>query len=159
MRAFFRRVTAAPRNGITTTLGDSQFPQVGNLWAEDRQAYAIGIVLSGGGSDGTLGIKAIKEHGGLTLAQAPDGSGPRHASMPESAIASGLVDLAVPVEAMPKHLGAYVRSFGVLDEAKANEPQAETARKAICAILLNQTGHDFSGYKTRTFYRRIERRM
>jgi two-component system, chemotaxis family, CheB/CheR fusion protein len=66
--------------------------------AEDQSEYAIGIVLSGGGSDGTLGIKAIKEHGGLTMAQATDGSGPRHASMPASAIASGLVDLAVSVD-------------------------------------------------------------
>src|SRR5215813_6246791 len=57
----------------------------------------LGVRASG---DGTLGIKAIKEHGGLTMAQATDHSGPRHASMPESAIASGLVDLAVPVETM-----------------------------------------------------------
>jgi two-component system CheB/CheR fusion protein len=127
--------------------------------AEDQNVYAIGIVLSGGGSDGTLGIKAIKEHGGLTLAQAPDGSGPRHASMPESAIASGLVDLAIPVEAMPEQLAAYVRSFGILDKAAPDDAHAEEVRKAICAILLDHTGHDFSGYKTRTFYRRLERRM
>src|SRR5216683_343277 len=62
--------------------------------AEDQNAYSIGIVLSGAGNDGTLGIKAIKEHGGLTLAQTTDGSGPRHSGMPASAIASGLVDLA-----------------------------------------------------------------
>ena len=127
--------------------------------AEDQSEYAIGIVLSGSGSDGTLGIKAIKEHGGLTLAQASDGSGPRHASMPASAIASGLVDLAVPVEAMPAQLAGYVRSFELLNKAAENDEQAETVRKAICAILLDQTGHDFSGYKTRTFYRRLERRM
>ena len=127
--------------------------------AEDQSEYAIGIVMSGSGSDGTLGIKAIKEHGGLTLAQASDGSGPRHASMPASAIASGLVDLAVPVEAMPAQLAGYVRSFELLNKAAENDEQAETVRKAICAILLDQTGHDFSGYKTRTFYRRLERRM
>jgi two-component system CheB/CheR fusion protein len=127
--------------------------------AEDQGEYAIGIVLSGAGSDGTLGIKAIKEHGGLTLAQAADGSGPRHSSMPESAIASGLVDLAVPVESMPAQLVAYVRSFDILDKEVDKDEEAETIRRAICAILLNQTGHDFSGYKTRTFYRRIERRM
>ncbi|HKF11078.1 MAG TPA: CheR family methyltransferase [Xanthobacteraceae bacterium] len=127
--------------------------------AEDQGEYAIGIVLSGAGSDGTLGIKAIKEHGGLTLAQATDHSGPRHSSMPESAIASGLVDLAVPVESMPAQLAAYVRSFDILDKAVDNDAQAETSRRAICAILLDQAGHDFSGYKTRTFYRRIERRM
>src|SRR5439155_18226127 len=107
-------------------------------------------------NDGTLGIKAIKEHGGLTLAQTTDGSGPRHSGMPASAIASGLVDLAVPVEAMPDRLAAYVRSFGVLGQAAADEQHTEEIRKAICAILLDQTGHDFNGYKTRTFYRRIE---
>jgi two-component system, chemotaxis family, CheB/CheR fusion protein len=127
--------------------------------ADDQAECAIGIVLSGAGSDGTLGIKAIKEHGGLTLAQATDHSGPRHASMPESAIASGLVDLAVPVETMPEKLIAYVRNFDILDKEVDQDEQAETIRRAICAILLEQTGHDFSGYKTRTFYRRIERRM
>ena len=127
--------------------------------AEDQGEYAIGIVLSGAGSDGTLGIKAIKEHGGLTLAQAADHSGPRHASMPESAIASGLVDLAVPVETMPEQLASYLRSFDILDKEVDKEGGAETSRKAICALLLDHSGHDFSGYKTRTFYRRIERRM
>ena len=127
--------------------------------AEDQGEYAIGIVLSGAGSDGTLGIKAIKEHGGLTLAQATDHSGPRHSSMPESAIASGLVDLAVPVETMPEQLAAYVRGFDILDKEVDKDERAETTRGVICAILLDQTGHDFSGYKTRTFYRRLERRM
>jgi two-component system, chemotaxis family, CheB/CheR fusion protein len=127
--------------------------------AEDQGECAIGIVLSGAGSDGTLGIKAIKEHGGLTLAQATDGSGPRHSSMPESAIASGLVDLAVSVESMPEQLAAYVRNFDILDKEVEKDEGAETTRRAICALLLDQTGHDFSGYKTRTFYRRIERRM
>src|SRR5262249_44163526 len=127
--------------------------------AEDQGEYAIGIVLSGAGSDGTLGIKAIKEHGGLTLAQATDHSGPRHSSMPESAIASGLVDVAVAVESMPEQLVAYVRSFDILDKEVDKDEEAEATRRAICAILFDQTGHDFSGYKTRTFYRRIERRM
>ena len=127
--------------------------------AEDQAECAIGIVLSGAGSDGTLGIKAIKEHGGLTLAQATDHSGPRHSSMPASAIASGLVDIAVPVETMPEQLIAYVRNFHILDKEIEKDDGAETTRAAICALLLDRTGHDFSGYKTRTFYRRIERRM
>jgi two-component system, chemotaxis family, CheB/CheR fusion protein len=127
--------------------------------AEDQGEYAIGVVLSGAGNDGTLGIKAIKEHGGLTMAQGADHSGPRHPSMPESAIASGLVDIAVPVEAMPEQLVAYVRSFDILDKGVEKDAGAEQVRKTICAILLDQTGHDFSGYKTRTFYRRVERRM
>src|SRR5262249_46366201 len=79
--------------------------------------------------------------------------------MPDSAIASRLVDLAVPVESMPAQLIAYVRSFDILDKEVEKDEEAENTRKVICAILLDQTGHDFSGYKTRTFYRRIERRM
>src|SRR5262249_56441056 len=86
-------------------------------------------------------------------------SGPRHSSMPESAIASGLVDLAVTVEAMPEQLAAYLRSFDIVDKTVESDERAEATRRAICAILLDQTGHDFSGYKTRTFYRRLERRM
>jgi two-component system CheB/CheR fusion protein len=69
--------------------------------AQDCGEYAVGVVLSGSGSDGVLGIRAIKEHGGLALAQSTDGSGPGFAGMPDSAIASGLVDFALPVEAMP----------------------------------------------------------
>jgi two-component system CheB/CheR fusion protein len=127
--------------------------------AEDQGEYAIGIVLSGAGSDGTLGIKAIKEHGGLTLAQGADHTGPRHSGMPDSAIASGLVDLAVPVETMPGQLVAYARSFDILDKDADKSDQAMAVRNTICTLLLAQTGHDFRGYKTRTFYRRIERRM
>src|SRR5262249_11284923 len=153
---------AKGRLGVRAHAGGRQRTPVASFLAalaEGQGEYAIGIVLPGAGSDGTLGIKAIKEHGGLTMAQATDHSGPRHSSMPESAIASGLVDLAVPVESMPAQLAAYVNSFDILDKAVDNEEQAEATRRAICAILLDQTGHDFTGYKTRTFYRRIERRM
>jgi two-component system CheB/CheR fusion protein len=72
--------------------------------AKDRGAAAVGIVLSGSGNDGTLGIKAIKEQGGLTLAQGSDGKGPMQSGMPNSAIAAGVVDLALPVEEMPGRL-------------------------------------------------------
>jgi two-component system CheB/CheR fusion protein len=129
------------------------------MLAEDQNEYAIGIVLSGGGHDGTLGIKAIKEHGGLTLAQVADGSGPQHSSMPDSAIGSGLVDLAVPVAAMPEKLLAYLQSFGLLHKVVAKDSDVEAIRKSICATLLDHTGHDFSDYKTKTFDRRLERRM
>src|SRR5438105_4951188 len=127
--------------------------------AEDQGEFAIGIVLSGAGSDGTLGIKAIKEHGGLALAQGADQSGPRHSGMPDSAIASGVVDVVVPVERIPEHLTAYLHSFDSVEKAVEKGEGAEATGRAICAILHERTGHDFSGYKTRTFYRRIERRM
>ncbi len=78
--------------------------------AEDMQDRAIGIVLSGGGHDGTLGIKAIKEHGGLTLAQGSDGTEPRFKDMPKSAVATGAVDLEVPVDQMPAEILRVIRA-------------------------------------------------
>jgi two-component system CheB/CheR fusion protein len=133
--------------------------------AQDRGEYAVGIVLSGSGHDGVLGVKAIKEHGGLVLAQAGDGAGPGFADMPDSAIASGLVDFAVPVEDMAIKLLENARSFAALDALSEHQPPdgddqaASHARDQIYAILRAQTGHDFSGYKARTFLRRVQRRM
>jgi two-component system CheB/CheR fusion protein len=84
--------------------------------AEDQGQFAVGIVLSGAGSDGTLGVKAIKEQGGLTLAQGIDHTVPRHSGMPSSAIASGLVDLVLPVEEMPGRLIDYARGFETIGD-------------------------------------------
>ncbi len=129
--------------------------------AQDCGEYAVGVVLSGSGHDGVLGVKAIKEQGGLVLAQAGDPSGPGFADMPDSAIASGLVDFAIPVENMAAKLLENAGSFAALDAFAKNQPgdgEAD-ARQAIYAILRSQTGHDFSGYKTRTFFRRVQRRM
>lgn len=82
--------------------------------AEDQGEMSVGVVLSGGDSDGTLGIKAIKERGGLTLAQAADGFGPNHPDMPNSAIMTGLVDFAVPADEMGPKLVEFARSAFVL---------------------------------------------
>jgi len=132
--------------------------------AKDQGDYAVGIILSGGDGDGTLGVKAIKERGGLTIAQIADGSGPRNPDMPQSAISSGLIDLALPAEQMGEKLVAFARSFDLLsDVGEAGEhnkaSDLEQARERIYTILRNQTGHDFSGYKTKTFLRRVRRRM
>lgn len=125
--------------------------------ADDAGERAVGVVLSGSDSDGTLGVKAIKERGGLTLAQVSDASGPR---MPQSAIASGLVDVAVAVEAMGMKLVDYARGFDMLDDLPTDPDDGVIeARNAIYAILRSQTSHDFSGYKTNTFMRRVKRRM
>lgn len=72
--------------------------------AEDQDEHAVGVILSGGDGDGTLGAKAIKERGGLTLAQVSDGSGPRNPDMPQSAISSGMIDLALPADRMGERL-------------------------------------------------------
>lgn len=131
--------------------------------AKDQAEYAVGVVLSGGDGDGTLGIKAIKEHGGLTLAQAADGSGPRYPDMPQTAIASGLVDLAVPAEEMGAKLAQFARGASHLDDEqdqdKGGDDRVQAAQEAIYNILQKHTGHEFSGYKEKTFLRRVHRRM
>ena len=130
--------------------------------AEDRGEAAIGILLSGSGHDGTLGFKAIQEHGGLTLAQGHNGSAPLHGEMPNSAIAAGAADLVVTVEDMAARIVAYGhgarRDRGGAGEGDAG-PDNTPAYRAIHAILHQQVGHDFSGYKQRTFQRRVRRRM
>ncbi|MGF6971139.1 two-component system CheB/CheR fusion protein [Paraburkholderia sp. WC7.3g] len=110
-------------------------------------------------------MKAIKGRGGLTLAQTGDGFGPQHADMPESAISAGLIDFAVPVEDMGRKLADFSRSAYVLDgmtfdagDDSALRTQGESLT-AIYVILRSQVGHDFSGYKKKTFMRRVQRRM
>ncbi len=122
--------------------------------AEDQGEHAIGIVLSGSGTDGTLGLKAIKEHGGLTIAQGSNLSRPRFAEMPSSAVTAGFVDLLLPVEEIPGRLIAYVRNTGAVDLRRTGD-----ALSRIYALLRSRTGHDFSLYRDKTFQRRVERRM
>ena len=122
--------------------------------AEDQAEHAIGMVLSGGGHDGTLGLKAIKEHGGLTIAQGSNVSRPRFSEMPANAVAAGFVDLSLPVEEIPGRLLAYVRNWGAFDPEQPSD-----ALSKIYALLRSRTGHDFSHYKDRTFLRRVQRRM
>jgi two-component system CheB/CheR fusion protein len=127
--------------------------------AANLRQNAIGIILSGTGTDGALGLKAIRENGGFTLAQGRDGSRPQFDGMPSGAIATGAVDLVVSVEDMPEHLMRQ-RALATLDEPLADDPAArEAARLMICAILRAQIGHDFGGYKDKTFMRRVQRRM
>ena len=131
--------------------------------AQDLGEIAVGVVLSGGDGDGTLGLKAIKERGGLTLAQTPDGSEPQYPEMPRAAIASGMVDLAVPVTEMGARIAEFARSLSKLDQPESELGEDSKtwrgSRKEICAILRKQLGHDFSGYKEKTFLRRVQRRM
>jgi two-component system CheB/CheR fusion protein len=123
-----------------------------------RGEHAVGIVLSGTGSDGALGLKAIKECGGLTIAQGVNGSAPQYGEMPAGAIATGAVDIISPVEEMPAHL---LRMQGhALDlKESAQFERSEIARRAICTILRDHLDHDFSEYRSQTFMRRVARRM
>ena len=129
-----------------------------SLGSELRER-AVGIVLSGTGSDGALGLKAIKECGGLTLAQGSDGTSPQYGEMPAGAIATGAVDMVLPVQDMPTHLMRLQASTLAYPEKKEDLDRLEVARLEICAILRAQLGHDFSGYRPQTFLRRVERRM
>ncbi|MBW8814379.1 MAG: PAS domain-containing protein [Caulobacterales bacterium] len=133
--------------------------------ALDKGERAVGVVLSGGDTDGTLGIKAIKERGGLTLAQIADGHPPQHPDMPDSAIASGMVDLAIPAKDMGARLAEFAASLALFENIAQDsqrldsERRLKAARQQIYAIMRNQLGHDFSGYKEKTFLRRVQRRM
>ena len=127
--------------------------------ALDMGENAVGIVLSGTGHDGALGLKAIKARGGLTLAQGSDGTAPQHEGMPHSAIATGAVDLIVPVQDIPRVLAAARSDRDAAAQAGAADPGDDALRLALCEILRTRLGHDFSQYKDKTFTRRVQRRM
>ena len=132
--------------------------------AEDQGEDAVGILLSGANSDGTLGIKQIKETGGITIAQS--GNGPDFApKMPESAIAVGLIDFAEEPSDIPARLlhiqdgNNQLQSLERSDLAKKESDRARQIQHDIAKLLKRQTGHPFSGYKQKTFLRRVMRRM
>jgi two-component system CheB/CheR fusion protein len=127
--------------------------------AQDQHNLAIGIVLSGTGSDGTLGVRAIKGEGGMVMAQKNEST--EFDGMPRSCIATGLVDYELAPDEMPAQLIAYAnRAFSKTSRPHASElPMAETAINKIFILLRAQTSHDFSQYKPSTIHRRIERRM
>jgi two-component system, chemotaxis family, CheB/CheR fusion protein len=130
--------------------------------AIDQRENAVGIVLSGTGSDGALGLRAIKNSGGITLAQGSDGTGPQYSGMPHSAIATGAVDLVVPVSEMPKRI-ASLRQKQIQHDRTPNDEtlpkEIADARLDVCSVLRHRVGHDFSKYKHQTFLRRVQRRM
>jgi two-component system CheB/CheR fusion protein len=127
--------------------------------AQDQGENAIGIVLSGTGSDGALGVRAIKEAGGLAMAQSTATS--EFDGMPHSAIATGLVDYQLPPEDMPAQLMAFLAATAGMPAHNVGlaSAQSTSTLKKTCVLLRAQTGHDFSQYKPSTIYRRIERRM
>src|SRR5271163_1947130 len=120
--------------------------------AEELGERAICIILSGTGSDGSVGLKAVKEKGGLVIAQDPDDA--EYDGMPRSAITTGSVDLVLPVAEIPEILAKYGRQKGL---AVDDHPQSRLAE--IISLLRTKTSHDFALYKPGTLSRRIERRM
>jgi two-component system CheB/CheR fusion protein len=129
--------------------------------AEDQQERAVCIILSGGGSDGAEGVGAIKEHGGLTMAQAEFDE---HAEpgMPSSAAATGFVDHVLAIKDMPAKLVAYAEHLRSVEPRKGPDGTREDTAQhlgRICTVLRKSVGHDFSQYKTKTLVRRVQRRM
>ncbi|MGW9067499.1 CheR family methyltransferase [Achromobacter animicus] len=134
---------------------------------------AVGIVLSGGGSDGSVGLSRIKEQGGVTFAQLPEEA--EHGTMPRNAISTGMVDIVLPVSTMPQRLKQIAENMGSihlppLTDAEASgaadaeqvtdgAQQERNALRDILALLRARTAHDFRHYKKATVLRRIERRM
>ena len=125
--------------------------------AEDKQENAIAVILSGTGSDGSLGLKSVKEKGGLVLVQTPETS--KFDGMPLSALNTGLVDCSLPVIEMPNALLSYQHSLRQLVNNKTSSTLSEEQIDSILSALRLQTKYDFSNYKKGTLTRRIERRM
>jgi len=127
--------------------------------AQDQRERAICIVLSGTGSDGTQGVRAIKGEGGMVMAQNPEST--EYDGMPRSAIATGLTDYILPAAEMPAQLIAYAaHTFGKRPRPfSPPSSKVDDALKKICVLMRDQTGHDFSLYKQKTMVRRVERRM
>jgi two-component system CheB/CheR fusion protein len=126
--------------------------------AEDRGKHSIGVILSGMGSDGTMGLRAIKEKLGLALVQDPASA--KFDSMPRSAIHAGLADVVARAEDLPGKIINYLRHTLVITRAEGPLDEKDHGALAKVIILLRaKIGHDFSMYKNNTLYRRIERRM
>jgi len=127
--------------------------------AEDKGDKSICIVLSGTGTDGTLGLKAIKEVGGMAMVQ--EETQAKYDGMPKSAIDTGLVDYVLPVEKMAEVLSKYVEHPYIVgpERALSAKEKLEVYLQKIFMLIRSNTGHDFSQYKQNTIHRRIERRM
>jgi two-component system CheB/CheR fusion protein len=127
--------------------------------AEEFGARAVCVILSGTGADGSLGLKAVKEKGGLIIAQDPDEAG--YDGMPRNAIATGAVDLVLPVAKIAEALVKFDRRMALTRAKNGSIPQNKEQEwlPEIVELLRTKTGHDFTLYKPGTLQRRIERRM
>jgi two-component system CheB/CheR fusion protein len=125
--------------------------------AEDQREKAICVLLSGSGSDGTLGIREIRSAGGMIMAQDPETA--QFDSMSRSAIATGLVDYVLPVAEMPGALIKYVQQSYMKVVDKAETEERTNGLNAIVSLLAEKAQSDFHPYKKATLLRRIERRM
>ena len=125
--------------------------------ADDLGDRAVGIVLSGTGTDGTMGVRAIKGAAGMTMVQNEQSA--KYGGMPRSALATGFVDYVLPPSDMPAQLLAYIQGSYLQAREPESVPGLSNVFQKILLLLRDRTGHDFSGYKAHTLSRRITRRM
>ena len=128
--------------------------------ARDQEGRVVAVALDGTSGDGTLGFKAVKESDGLTLAEETDEA--RADELATSEHPAALADAVLPVADLAARIAAFARHLvqrSGRTEAEINEAQEAAVRSSIAGILRHGTGHDFHGYKTGTFMRRVERRM
>ncbi len=127
--------------------------------ADDQGEKAVAVILSGAGSDGSHGLRSIHRAGGTVFVQDPEQAA--HKGMPRSAIETGLADLVLPVEKMPRELAAYMQHPFLRKGAEkdVDQEQIDGQLPAILRTLRSKTGQDFSRYKKNTVRRRIQRRM
>jgi PAS domain S-box-containing protein len=156
-------------------ISEGYIAPIDNLHIEDRRApvdiffrnladnygpRAISVVLSGTGANGSMGLKRIKERGGVTYVQSPLEA--EFNEMPRNAIATELVDEILPVSEIPSRILAYRDNQGIvsiIEESDLRPEQQKQALREIFAQLRSRTGNDFSNYKRATLLRRIERRI
>ncbi len=125
--------------------------------AEAHHRTAIGVVLTGTGSDGTLGLQKIRERGGLTIAQDPVEA--EYDAMPQNAVSRGVVDRVLALSEMPEQIVRFATSEPVVPVLDQVEEIGRNGREKILTQVRARTGHDFSRYKPATLMRRIHRRM
>jgi PAS domain S-box-containing protein len=128
--------------------------------ADSHTARSVCVILSGSGSDGSMGLKRVKERGGAVFVQNPREA--EFAEMPRSAIATDLVDEVLPVAQIPARIVAYQASPGTVaisEQPKERPEEQQQALREVFTLLRTRTGHDFADYKRGTVLRRIERRI
>ncbi len=125
--------------------------------ADDQRERSIGIILSGMGSDGSAGLKAIKEKNGIVLVQDPQSA--KFNGMPNSAIESCSVDIIASADELPERLLSFLKNSPAVKKDIISDEKSKSSLQKIVILLRTYTGHDFSLYKKHTLYRRIERRM
>ena len=148
------RLAMPAHGGAARAPADRLFRSVASAYGVDSCA----IVLSGVGADGAIGIKRVKEAGGVTIVQDPDDA--EYDDMPRAAIATGLIDLVVPADAIaPRMVRLLGDLAGTSAAARATEAVSEATLRDVLTLVRMRSGHEFGSYKRATLLRRVSRRM